>query len=74
MKLFLEYFGFLIFAFVVLVGGIILLPTVTSMPDTTAGETVGLVLGFAVIAGGFTWFYFASSHQGRGPESVDSAG
>jgi len=64
MKLILEYFGFLIFAFVLLVGGFILLPRVTAMPATSAGEIVGLTLAFVVIAGGFSWFYLARSHQG----------
>lgn len=64
MKLLLEYIGFLIFAFVLLVGGFILLPRVTSMPQTSPGEIVGLALAFVVIAGGFTWFYLATSHQG----------
>lgn len=69
MKLLLEYFGFLIFAFVVLVGGFILFPRVTAMPETSPGEMVGLGLAFVVIAGGFTWYYLASSHQGRGRAS-----
>ena len=64
MKLLLEYFGLIVFSFVVLVGGYILLPRVTSMPQTPTREMVGLVLGFVVIAGGFSWFYLARSHQG----------
>lgn len=64
MKVLLEYFGVLIFAFVILVGGFILLPRVTAMPATSPGEMVGLGLALAVIAGGFTWYYLASSHQG----------
>lgn len=64
MKLLIEYFGFLIFAFVLLVGGFILLPRVTSMPQTSPGEMVGLGLAFVVIAGGFSWYYLATTHQG----------
>lgn len=54
MKLFLEYFGFLIFAFVILVGGFILFPRITAMPETSPGELVGLGLVFVIIAGDFT--------------------
>lgn len=64
MKLLLEYFGVIIFAFVVLVGGLILLPRVTAMPQTSPDEMVGLALAFVVIGGGFSWYYLASSHQG----------
>lgn len=64
MKLLLEYFGLLVFSFVVLVGGLIALPQVTSMPKTPVPEMVGLALAFVVIAGGFSWYYLASSHQG----------
>lgn len=64
MKLLLEYFGLIIFAFVVLVGGLILLPRVTAMPATSPGEMVGLALAFVVIGGGFSWYYLATSHQG----------
>ena len=65
MKLLLEYFGLIVFAFVVLVGGLILLPRVTMMPATTPSEMVGLALAFLVIGGGFSWYYLASSHQGK---------
>jgi drug/metabolite transporter (DMT)-like permease len=64
MKLLLEYFGLVIFAFVVLVGGLILLPRVTTMPQTSPSEMVGLALAFVVIGGGFSWYYLAASHQG----------
>lgn len=64
MKLLIEYFGFLIFAFVLLVGGFILLPRMTTMPQTSPGEMVGLGLALVVIAGGFSWYYLAASHQG----------
>ena len=64
MKLLLEYFGLIVLAFVVLVGGLILLPRVTTMPETSPGEMVGLALAFVVIGGGFSWYYLASSHQG----------
>lgn len=64
MKLLLEYFGLLIFLFVLLVGGLIALPEQTALPATSVGEGVGMVLGFVVIAGGFSWYYFAASHQG----------
>lgn len=72
MKLLLEYFGLIVFSFVVLVGGLIVLPRVTSMPESTPGEMVGLTLGFVVIGGGFSWYYLASSHQGSS-ESPPSA-
>lgn len=71
MKLLLEYFGVLIFAFVVLVGGLIVLPTVIPMPESTTGEMVGMALGFVAIAGGFVWFYLAQSHQGHGPPPTE---
>lgn len=64
MKLFLEYFGLLIFCFVLLVGALIALPRTTSLPATSPGEMVGLGLAFAVIGGGFSWYYLARSHQG----------
>ena len=64
MKLILEYFGLFIFAFVVLVGGLIALPRMTTMPATSPSEMVGLGLAFVVIVGGFTWYYLATSHQG----------
>jgi hypothetical protein len=67
MKLLLEYFGLIIFAFVLLVGGLILLPRVTTMPSVSPSELVGFGLALVVIAGGFAWFYLASSHQGRPP-------
>lgn len=66
MKLILEYFGMLIFAFVVLVGGLILLPRVTTAPATSPSEMMGLALAFVVIAGGFSWYYLARTHQGTG--------
>lgn len=64
MKLILEYFGQFIFAFVVMVGGLILLPRATMMPATSPSEMIGLTLALIVIGGGFAWFYLASSHQG----------
>jgi hypothetical protein len=64
MKLLLEYFGLLVFCFVLLVGGMIALPETTSLPATSLGEMVGLGLAFIVIGGGFTWYYLARSHQG----------
>lgn len=64
MKVFLEYFGLLIFAFVLLVGGLIVYPKMSGVPATSPREMVGLALGFFVIAGGFTWYYLATSHQG----------
>jgi hypothetical protein len=72
MKLILEYFGVLIFAFVVLVGGLVALPSVTAMPKTSVNEMMGLVLAFVVIAGGFSWYYLARTHQGATQE--DAAG
>lgn len=74
MKLLLEYFGLIIFAFVVFVGGLIALPRVTSMPSTPLPEVLGLTLAFVVVAGGFTWYYLADSHQGRsGAPPADSS-
>lgn len=67
MKLFLEFFGVAIFSFVLFVGGLIVLPRVTTMPRTTPAEGVGLALGVVVVAGGFAWYYLAASHQGRSP-------
>jgi hypothetical protein len=64
MKLVLEYFGLLIFCFVILVGGLIALPRTTALPATSPSEMIGLGLAFVVIGGGFTWYYLAGSHQG----------
>jgi hypothetical protein len=75
MKLLLEHFGLILFAFVVFVDGLIALPRVTSMPATPLPEVVGLTLAFLVVAGGFTWYYYmAGSHQGtpEGPSSTAS--
>lgn len=60
MKVFLDYFGLAIFGFVVFVGGLVALPTVTEAPQTTPREMMGLTLAFIVIAGGFSWYYFAA--------------
>lgn len=60
MKFFLDYFGLGIFVFVVFVGGLVALPSVTEAPQTSPSEMVGLVLAFVVIAGGFSWYYFAA--------------
>ena len=65
MKLFLEYFGLLIFCFVLLVGALIALPRTTALPATSPSEMVGLGLAFVVVGGGFAWYYLARSHQGR---------
>lgn len=72
MKILLEYFGALVFAFVLMVGAIILIPRAMDMPDTSPGELVGLGLALFVIGGGFTWYYLAATHQGRssGPAPV----
>jgi hypothetical protein len=70
MKLLLEYFGLIVFSFVVFVGGLILLPRVTSMPETPVPEMVGLALAFVVIAGGFSWYYLARSHQGSSDQTA----
>jgi hypothetical protein len=64
MRLLLEYFGLFIFSFVVVVGGLIALPRTTSMPATSPDEMIGLGLAFIVIGGGFSWYYFARTHQG----------
>lgn len=64
MKILLEYSGVLLLAFVILVAACIALPRLTAMPAPSPGEIIGLGLGLVVIAGGFMWYYFASSHQG----------
>jgi hypothetical protein len=61
MKFLVEYFGLLIFAFVVLVGGLVALPALTAAPQTSVREMMGLGLAFVVITGGFSWYYFATS-------------
>jgi hypothetical protein len=61
MKFIIEYFGLLIFAFVVLVGGLVALPALTQAPQTSVREMMGLGLAFIVITGGFSWYYFATS-------------
>lgn len=70
MKVLIEYFGLFIFSFVVLVGGLVALPTLTEAPQTSVQDILGLVLAFVVIAGGFSWYYFATSPKdltGEGP-------
>ncbi len=64
MKVFIEYFGLLVFVFVLLVGGAILMPQISDMPETSVSGMVRIGLAFVVIAGGFTWYYFARSHRG----------
>jgi hypothetical protein len=66
MKLFLDYFGLGIFAFVVFVGGLVALPELGGAPETSVNEMIGLVLAFVVIAGGFSWYYFSTSVR-QGP-------
>ena len=62
MKVLLEYFGLIVFGFVVLVGGLVALPrAVPGAPQTSPSEIAGLMLAGVVIAGGFSWYYFASS-------------
>jgi hypothetical protein len=61
MNILVEYFGLLIFAFVVLVGGLVALPEMTAAPETSLREMLGLGLAFVVITGGFSWYYFATS-------------
>jgi drug/metabolite transporter (DMT)-like permease len=62
MKVLLEYFGPIVFGFVVLVGGLVALPkAVPGAPQTSPSEIAGLVLAGVVIAGGFSWYYFAAS-------------
>lgn len=68
MKFFLDYFGLGIFAFVVFVGGLVALPSITEAPDTSPGEMMGLALAFVVIAGGFSWYYFAAPTPQRGDD------
>jgi hypothetical protein len=61
MKVLVEYFGLFIFAFVILIGGLVALPDLGPAPETTLREVVGLGLAFLVITGGFSWYYFATS-------------
>jgi len=78
MKLIAEYFGLLVFGFVVLVAGLVVLPpnaTAEGLPGTSWGEVIGFGLAFLVIAGGFTWYYNAelpsdepSRQRGRGSD------
>ncbi|PSQ96041.1 MAG: hypothetical protein BRD55_08330 [Bacteroidetes bacterium SW_9_63_38] len=56
-----DYFGLFIFAFVMFVGGLVALPELTPAPETSLRDILGLGLAFIVIAGGFSWYYFASS-------------
>jgi hypothetical protein len=63
MKFIVEYFGLIIFAFVLFVGGLVALPEIGA-PKTSLGEMGGLVLAFIVIAGGFSWFYNAELPSG----------
>lgn len=60
MKLITEYFGLLVFGFVVFMAGLVALP-----PATSAGELVGMGLGFVVIAGGFSWYYTSELPAGE---------
>ena len=59
MKFLIEYFGIFIFGFVVFVGGLVALPEIGA-PETSLGSMGGLILAFLVIAGGFSWYYFAA--------------
>jgi uncharacterized membrane protein len=63
MKFIVEYFGLIIFAFVLFVGGLVALPEIGA-PKTSFGEMGGLVLAFVVIAGGFSWYYNADLPAG----------
>lgn len=69
MKIILEYFGLFVFVFVIFVGGLVAFPRVAAVPETSVGEMFRLGLAFVVIAGGFTWYYLADSHQGKGADS-----
>lgn len=63
MKFLLDYFGLAIFAFVAFVGGLVALPEIANAPRTSPSEVMGLVLAFVVIAGGFSWYYFAATSR-----------
>jgi len=52
---------------------LIALPDVTAMPGTSVNEMVGLVLAFVVIAGGFSWYYLARTHQGTTEEGASGS-
>jgi len=43
------------------------------MPGTSVNEMVGLVLAFVVIAGGFSWYYLARTHQGTTEEGASGS-
>ncbi|PSQ70490.1 MAG: hypothetical protein BRD31_03610 [Bacteroidetes bacterium QH_2_64_26] len=73
MKFIIEYFGLIIFAFVLFVGGLVALPEIGA-PETTFGEMGGLVLAFVVIAGGFSWFYDAELPSGSRTRSRTQPG
>jgi len=61
MRVFAQYFGLMVFGFVVFVAGLVALP-----PNVAAGEFVGLGLAFLVITGGFGWFLSADLAAGPG--------
>jgi hypothetical protein len=63
MKVLLDYFGLFIFAFVVLVGGLVALPNLTPAPETSLRDILGMSLAFVVITGGFSWYYFATAPE-----------
>lgn len=73
MRVLVEYFGLLIFAFVLFVGGLVALPEIGA-PDTSPGEMGGLILAFVVIAGGFSWYYNAELASGSRPSSGSRRG
>lgn len=58
MNFYLKYFGVLVFSFVALVGGLLLLPGIGVDPGTSFGEIGRLTLALVVVAGGFSWYYF----------------
>ena len=74
MKVLRNYFGLFIFSFVVFVGGLVALPELTPALETTFRDVLGLGLAFIVIAGGFSWYYFAapSPPSGRGDDRPPS--
>ena len=71
MKFLLDYFGLFIFAFVVFVGGLVALPTLTEAPQTSTREMMGLTLAFIVIAGGFSWYYFSAPTPPEEPSELN---
>lgn len=57
-KIFTEHLGLLVFAFVVLVGILLLMPV-----EVSTMEVLGLCLALIIIAAGFSWFFHFTSED-----------